>query len=210
MKYAGFIFLLSCFFLVFLTGCMSQLKSTPEPAPTFSADLPPDQYAVEIEQLLAKTNNPDDAESATDAYLYLAMLYSSYKNPDRDYPKALAQIEHHLQTRAGREGLYDANNLKFMLTALTTADARIAALEKQYQAKLAKVNTHAKGLKTKVDQLAQANQTLEQKNAALHTNNRELSSYNKSLLDENKAYRETIERLKSVERQLEQKRKTFK
>ena len=85
LKNAGAVVLLPCLLLFCLTGCLSQLKSGPEPTPGFSPDLPPDQYAGEIEKLLAATGSPAESERPADGHLQLALLYSSYKNPQRDY-----------------------------------------------------------------------------------------------------------------------------
>jgi len=209
--------LLSCQLLFFAAGCLTQLNPNPEPAPGFSPDLPPSQYALAIENLQAVADSMDDPSASHDAHLHLAWLYSSHKNPARDYHKALIQIEQYLATATETQDLYDTKNLQSLLLEITAADSRFAATEQQRTADLKQLRSEIKVLRAravelrdKADRLETANQTLMEQNTVLANNNRELASYNKSLLGKNKEFEETIDRLKTLEIQLEQKRKTFK
>jgi len=195
--------LLSCLLIFFITGCLKPLNPTPAPTTEFSPDLAPSQYATAIENLQAITRNNEDSAARQSALLHLAWLYSSYQNPARDYDKALEQIDQYLVDPAQPDGRYNAKNLQSLLTLITTA-------EKQRAADLKRLQVQVDQLQTKAGRLAQANQSLTEQNTVLANNNRELSSYNKSLLKKNKALEETIEKLKSLEMQLEQKRKSFK
>jgi chromosome segregation ATPase len=194
-----------------------QLNPTPEPAPGFSPDLPPSQYGPAIKNLQAVAENNDDPSASQDAHLHLSWLYSSYKNPTRDYHKALEQIEQYLAAATETKDLYDAKNLQSLLMEISAADSRFAATEQQHTADLKQLHAETNGLRAQVvelqnkaGRLLSANQTLMEQNTVLGNNNRELASYNKSLLEKNKEFEETIDRLKNLEMQLEQKRKTFK
>lgn len=217
-------FLLSCLILIVITGCLMQLNQTPEPIPGFSPDLPPAQYASAIENLQAVAENKNDPSASQSAHLHLAWLYSSYKNPARDYRQALERIEQYLVTPPETNDRYDAKNLQSLLTVLTVADSKVAATEKQRAVDLKRISAESKGwqaqvekwrtkvaqLEDKANRLETTNRALIEQNALLGSNNSELASYNKSLLEKNKALEETIEKLKTLEMQLEQKRKSFK
>ncbi len=195
--------LLSCLLIFYTAGCLRQLNPPPEPTAAFSPDLPTAQYAPAIENLQTIARNSDDPAAVQGAHLQLALLYSSFKNPARDYHKAMEQIEQYFATQAQTEGPYDAKNLQSLLTIITTA-------EKQHAADLKRLQAQVKQLRAKADRLAKANQTIMEQNTVLGDNNRELASYNRSLLKKNKEFEETIDRLKTLEIQLEQKRKSFK
>jgi len=223
--------LLSCFTLLFLTGCLMHLNSAPEPTPAFSPDLPPAQYAPAIEALKARANKQDDPSGRANAHLYLAWLYASHKNPEPDYAQALEQIDQYLAGQVQADDLYAARDLQSLLAAVAAAQARhtmsqelCATRNKQLQADLKRITAdvqrldakskalkdQADQLQTKAAQLEQANQQLTQKNTVLDNNNRELASYNKSLLEKNREFEQTIERLKTLELQVERKRKSFR
>jgi hypothetical protein len=223
--------LLSCFMPFFLTGCLMHLNSAPEPTSAFSPDLPPAQYAPAIEDLKARIRKPDDPSGTANAHLYLAWLYASHKNPEPDYTQALEQIDQYLASQTKTDDRYAARNLQSLLAALTAAEdgltmsqalcasrneqlkadlKRLTAEMQRLEAESKTLKDRADQLQTKAAQLELANQQLTQKNTVLENNNRELASYNKSLLEKNKEFEQTIERLKTLELQVERKRKSFK
>ena len=185
------------------SGCLVPLQSSvQQPAPAFSPDLPPSQYAPTIEKLEATIRNADSLDRQPRTHLYLAWLYASYKNPTCDYRKALEHTEQYLTSCDASEDRYAAENLRSMLTVIATL--------RQQMTERDHLQGQVKRLQNESDQLTETNRTLRHKNDALEANNRELASYNKSLLDKNKEFEETIERLKTLEMQLELKRKSFR
>jgi hypothetical protein len=209
--------LLSCLILFLPTGCLLQSKPTAEAPPAFSPDLPPAQYQTVIAELEQDTAGQARAPEEGKNHLHLAWLYASCKNPGRNYQKALEHITLYLASDSGSDDLYDANNLKSFLTEIQAAQARNVEVQNQctadkekMSAEMGRLEAKSSQMQSKAERLEQENRVLLEANDTLRSNNRELASYNKSLLEKNKQFEETIERLKTLEMQLEQKRKSFK
>ncbi|MEP5766009.1 MAG: outer membrane protein assembly factor BamD [Halieaceae bacterium] len=147
--------------IFFLGGCAQMQSKTVGP-------LESGQYSTEISRLEAVVSQNPDSSSAQQAHYQLAQRYMSYKNPQRDYAKALRNLE-----------LYSRNNpdaarnqeLQDWLAALQeiqqlSRDKRVARinakLEESRQANLELKELNAE-LNKKIDMLKILDQAVEEK-----------------------------------------------
>ncbi len=197
---------LLCAFLAAVPGC----ANTPEPGPPdvyvpSIAALKPAEYPAEIEKYNSIIQSDLHLDVQQRAHLYLASLYFSPMNPNRDYKLALK----HLETYA----LFDPNFVNAVdprlllaafieierFSALVDAQARqIRALNQeigilQRQAVTTKGSRH---------DIQQANQKLKNRIGKLQTKIKYLETSNAQL-------NKTIEMLSTLDSRLEEKRSNF-
>ena len=116
---------LCCGIVLAVAGCIPQQQITREAPPvivqqepkeeTFTPDLKPGDYSKEISRLknVIKTH-PARSERVT-AHLHLAGLYSSYKNPNKDYALALEQLNRYISLNPNASQEYDVQNRLHLL-----------------------------------------------------------------------------------------------
>ena len=152
-------------------------------------ELPADQYTVEIEkqQNILKTEK-DTVKQATACY-NLALLYLSYRNPDQDYQKAQKNL-----IKAGAldktiAEKYEVKNVLEMLNAMNRISFNKDTDRQRLNKMLESSNDAASKLKQKYEKCTKDNIRLIQENVDLKL---------------------SIERLKKLDLEIEEKRKTFK
>jgi len=118
-RFTGQLVLLSCGIVLVVSGCISfqqKVEDTPpvivqeEVVETFTPDLKTVEYSREIARLKKVSKNHPERAERVKAHLYLASLYASYKNPDKDYIKALQHLNRYsaLNPKAAKD--YDVQN----------------------------------------------------------------------------------------------------
>lgn len=125
---------LCCGIVLAVAGCIPLLQTTKETPPvivqeevaveTFTPDRKPGEYSKEIARLENVTKNHPKRSVRVKAHLHLAGLYSSYKNPSKDYNKALEHLNSYsaLNPKAAKE--YDVQNRLHLLRAITQLSER--------------------------------------------------------------------------------------
>ncbi len=142
------------------------------------------KYSKEISKHQETARSAPKASKRMQAHLKLARLYTSYKNPQRNYKKALK----HLEIYASLQPEFAKNeDLRNWLSALKH-------MERQRQ---------------KVDQSQQDISKLEKTNQRLKRINARLKKINGQLSESNDTLTETIEMLKNIDRSIEEKRKNY-
>ncbi len=141
-------------------------------------------YAEEISEQEMTARTASKASERVQAHLKLARLYTSYKNPQRNYNKALKHLEIYASLQS--DFTNDAE-LRNWLSALKQLDRQRQAVDQSQRdiSKLQKTNMH-----------------LIRKNAKLKKINSQLTESNKELT-------KTIELLKNIDRSIEEKRKSY-
>ena len=152
-------------------------------------DLPADQYAVEInKQHKALKIEKDTAKQAT-IYYNLALLYLSHQNPNNNYPNAQKYL-----IKAGAldktiAEKYEVKNVLNMLDAMNRISFNKDSDRQRLNKMLKSSNDAASELKRKYDKCIEDNIRLIKENVDLKL---------------------SIERLKKLDLEIEEKRKTFK
>jgi len=187
-------------FSFFLAGCQAVfLKSS---YGNYYSRLAPERYDAEIARLIEMTRE-DSPSFRPIAHLNLSLLYSSYKNPQRDYPLALEHMEKYVSLDAVGSKRYEVQNILALLREINSESA-IAEAD--------------------LERIALSNVELDTKNEELMTENKKLLNYigdQKKSIEENEEkikalnatineLHVTIDKLKNLDMELEKKRKSFR
>ncbi|MGD8520676.1 MAG: hypothetical protein PVF56_05985 [Desulfobacterales bacterium] len=187
---------LGCGLILVLTGCAQMRNMTM--TEDNGAELQSDKFVTQINQLEAGVQKKADSAERMQAHLELAQLYLSYKNPVRNYQKALK----HLQIYASLNSeSADQEGLRNWLSALK----EIERLSEELNEK----DKNIKHLGIKLKKLTQEKIALENKNKAFKNANVKLIQKNSKLEASNTDLAEKIEMLKNLDRRVEQKRKNL-
>ena len=167
--------------LSFLVGC-AQFRETSAPVsePTIVSQQPAVQIAM-LESIVF--HNPDTPKS-WQAHYQLAQLYYSYKNPHRDYQKALEHLE--LYQPHNHDTVFDPD-LQNWLLVLREIQIQSPTIESQ--------NRQIDQLTARLEDFTKTNLFVEGLNSTLEEENAELTM--------------KVEELKTLDQSLEEKRLTY-
>lgn len=187
-------------FPFFLAGCKAIfLKSS---YGNYYSRLAPERYDEEIDRL-TKMTDEDSPSFRPIAYLHLSLLYSSYKNPERDYSKALEEMERYVLLDTFGSDRYEVQNILELLR---------------------EINSTESGIEEDLEGIELSNEELRDKNAELVLKNTKLVNFlkgqKKEALEKEGTIEElnvtindlneTIDKLKNLDMELEKKRKSFR
>ena len=180
-----------CVLLIALGGCTHQ-QNRVAGGPEKTTEQPqPDKYIEEITKQEQIVRTSTDTSARTRAHLELAHLYTSYKNPRRNYKNALK----HLEIYASLEPDFSNDkDLRNWLSALKEIERLAQKIESQ--------DKEARQLNKKLDQSRREITVYKKKTRQLKKENNQLAESNASL-------ERTIEMLKNIDRNIEEKRKTY-
>ena len=181
------------------TGCAHMKDSGNEtsPAPAPAPSVASDQYSKEIGELNQVVKQNGDPAKAKKAHLELAQLYSDYKNPRRNYQKALK----HLKVYSASEDSAKDDETRNWLAALKEIDRLTKEIVTQ--------NKQIRRLKGELDKSKKAKLALKNSNHKLSSEEIKLREKNRKLEESNQKLQKTIEMLKNLDKRLEEKRKSF-
>jgi DNA mismatch repair ATPase MutS len=191
LKYFPGIIAAGCVLLIALGGCIHQ-QNRGAGAPE-KTDVQPQtgKYIKEITNQEQTILTSADTSERTRAHLELAHLYTSYKNPQRNYKKALK----HLEIYASLEPDFaNDKDLRNWLSALKEIERLAQKLESQ--------DKEVRQLNKKLDQSRR-------KITGFKNKTRQLKKKNNQLAESNASLEKTIEMLKNIDRNIEEKRKTY-
>jgi tetratricopeptide (TPR) repeat protein len=116
---------LCCGIVLAVTGCIPLLQTTKETPPviakeevaveTFTPDRKVGEYSKEIARLKNVIKRHPERSERVKAHLHLASLYSSYKNPNKDYNKALEHLNRYISLNPKAAKGYDVQNRLYLL-----------------------------------------------------------------------------------------------
>ena len=179
------------------TGCTHLAESgndTPAaPGPSSTGD----QYASEIVKLNHIVQQNSDPAKARKAHLELAQLYSSYKNPHRNYQKALGHLKVY-SASADSAGDHEARNWMAALKEIERLSKEIDSRNKQIRQ-----------LQSQLEDSKKAKLAIKKSNRKLTSEEIKLREKNRMLEESNQKLQKTIEMLKNLDKRLEEKRKNF-
>jgi hypothetical protein len=162
------------------------------------AELQSDKYVTQINQLEAKVQQEADSAKRMHAHFELAQLYLSYKNPARNYQKALK----HLQIYASLNSeSADQHALRNWLSALKEIERLSVELNEK--------DKDVKHLGIKLKKATQKRIALQKENKVFKHSNITLKKKNSKLEASNMDLAKTIEMLKNLDRRVEEKRKNL-
>ena len=131
---------LCCGIILAGAGCMTFQQKTEDTPPvivkqekvvveTFTPDLKTVEYSREIARLKKVIKSHPKRSERVKAHLHLACLYASYKNPDKDYIKALQHLNRYsaLNPNAAKE--YDVQNRLHLLREIEQLSEKNVKLE---------------------------------------------------------------------------------
>jgi hypothetical protein len=178
--------------ILILMMCSCVHSPTPATSRFIDPDLPADRYAVEIENQKKTLEAEKIAERRATASYNLALLYLSFRNPDKDYQAAQQYLIKSAALDTSIAGKYAVKNVLNMLNEMN----RISSSKGVEQQRAKKMKTDYKALNNKTVKLEKKYNKCTQDNI--------------QLIQENVDLKMSIERLKKLDLEIEQKRKTFK
>lgn len=163
-----------------------------------SAEWKSDKYVTQIHQLEARLQQEADSAKRMHVHFELAQLYLSYKNPVRNYQKALK----HLQIFASLNSQSaDQHGLQNWLSALKEIERLSEELNEKDQ--------NMKHLGIKLKKSTQEKIALKNENKVFKNTNVKLKKKNSELEASNTDLAKKIEMLKNLDRRVEEKRKNL-
>lgn len=202
------------FKITIVYGCLALVMACAAPpkesgpgvyvVPSLSA-LPPEGYAREIKKYIAIIQSDPHANIQQQAHLYLASLYASPLNPDRNY--ALARK--HLETYA----LFDpdfsnAVDPRILLAAVIEIE-RLTALADAQAGKMLQLSRELELLKLQLTDSEGKQDQVEKENLKLKKQIGQLQQQIRGLRASNIKLNKTIEMLTTLDSRLEEKRSNF-
>lgn len=177
---------LVCFFIsscVTFGACVPSQKALKDTLPLssiFEIGISGGEIQAEIARLKDLTEDKTGKAVSIDVYLRLAVLYSGYRNEERDYSSALSALEKYMAvySRGGNES--EINSFHSLLLKI-----RHLSEDKRHERVISN-------------------------NSALIQRNSALTKQNKELIENIEAMKETINKLGSIDLKMEQKRKSYK
>lgn len=183
--------------VLMFTGC-AHLADSENDAPAAPVPSPTgDRYASEIVELNHIVQQNSDPAKATKAHLELAKLYASYKNPHRNYQKALS----HLKVYSASTDSAGDDEARNWMAALK----EIERLSKD----VASRNMQIRQLQGQLEDSKKAKLAIKKSNRKLTSEEIKLREKNRKLEESNQKLQKTIEMLKNLDKRLEEKRKDF-
>lgn len=135
----GVLVSLCCGIVLAVAGCIPQQHITRETPPvivkqepkekTFTPDLKPGDYGREIARLKSVIKTHPQRSERVKAHLHLAGLYSSYKNPSKDYALALEQLNSYISLNPNAAKEYDVQNRLHLLREIEQLSEKNVKLE---------------------------------------------------------------------------------
>jgi hypothetical protein len=191
-------FFLSLALAFVFAGCT--LKYTPPTA---------EIYAQETARLEKRIQEQGDVSIRAKFHLKLAWLYSSWKNPKRDYAKALDEFETYLSLEPDEAGDDEIQNWLCILRQLGRSEnesmkmrERIEILSREYQ--------ENKSLRANMEVLAKENAEKREALEQQAKKNQKLQENVKKLEESNNSLKRAMENLKTLDLQIERKRRSIK
>ena len=181
--------------LFFLIGCALTQDGT---YPEYLAGMNPDNFSAEIARLETVISTNSDSSERWQAHLQLAQLYISYKNPRRNYQKALENLRlyypHHPTS-------VDDHDLRNWLSALKEIESQEPKLKAQ--------NKKIEQLTATLKISKQAIRSLNKENKALKDDTSRLRTANGKLKKDNQELAMKIDMLKILDSRVEEKRQNY-
>ena len=181
--------------LFFLIGCALTQDGT---YPEYLAGMNPDNFSAEIARLETVISTSSDSPERWQAHLQLAQLYISYKNPRRNYQKALENLRlyypHHPTS-------VDDHDLRNWLSALKEIRSQGPKLKAQ--------NKKIEQLTATLKISKQAIRSLNKENKALKDDTSRLRTANGKLKKDNQELAMKIDMLKILDSRVEEKRQNY-
>ncbi len=187
-----------CLLLFFITGCCGLWGSR---HPGQAKDFP-----REISRLERMARYHPEVSVRARSHLDLAFLYLNPKNPELDYGRAIQEMTHYVSlnpTGTGDETVLDwIAALKHM--------ARLRQENMELGKRNQGLQTRAEKLQAGMEKALELNRTLREEVSGLHGANHNLKETNQNLNETNRKMLETIESLKALDAQMEEKRRRIK
>ena len=96
---------------------------------TFTPDLKTVEYSREIARLKKVIKSHPKRSERVKAHLYLASLYASYKNPNKNYNKALEELNRYISLNPKAAKEYDVQNRLHLLREIEQLSEKNVKLE---------------------------------------------------------------------------------
>ena len=131
--------------------------------------LMPEVYLSEIKRLNdIIESGPNKKVKVSDIHLQLALLHSSYKNPKRDYNRALIEIEKYVALEPKGDNDYEIQNLLTLLKTIKRGrnkgrESNLVSENKELNLKVEELTEEIKELNETIDKLKQLDVELEKK-----------------------------------------------
>ena len=165
-----------------------------------------DEFRQETLRLEEKARSHEDPEVRAECQLELAYLYLHYRNPLLNYGKALQGFEAYLKFTGSDRQTEEIQNWTLALREMDRRERETASL-KERVAKLVQENDgKTKSLAWQLKKNQETQTALEK----LHAQVDSLERTNRGLKEANDKMKETVEKLKNLDLQMEEKRKAIK
>jgi DNA repair exonuclease SbcCD ATPase subunit len=191
-------FFLSLALAFIFAGCT--LKYTP---PT------PEDYAQETARLEKRLQKQGDASVRAKSHLQLAWLYSSYKNPKMDYGKALIEFEAYLSLVPDEAGDDEIQNWLSILRQLERSEKESTKMTERIEV-LSRENQENIKLRSNIELLTKENAEKREALEQQAKKNQKLQENIEKLQESNNSLKQAIENLKTLDLQIERKRRSIK
>ncbi len=205
-NYAKLKISLFCVCLIFFAGCANtSIEGTPKNFGPSISSLKPEEYPREIAKYHAIVKSDPHPDTQQHAHLYLASLYSSPLNPNRNYMLA----RKHLETYAFLDPAFTKVVEPRSLLAAIIEIESLSTLAATQAKEMLELRQALKNLKKQATALKGDYEYIENENVRLEIRTEELQNRIRSLEASNNKLHKTIEMLSTLDSRLEEKRSNF-
>ena len=184
-------------FILVFSGCVHTTNSQNETSAVPDPAAATDSYSQEIVKLNDVAQQDLNPDKSIKAHLALAQLYSNYKNPRRNYNKALKHLK--VYSAAQDSGAdEETRNWMAALKEIDRLSKEIVTQKKQIRQ-----------LQGQLDKSKKTKLALKKSNHKLTSEEIKLREKNRRLEESNLKLQKTIEMLKNLDQRLEEKRRNF-
>jgi tetratricopeptide (TPR) repeat protein len=182
---------IGCLLLMAIGGCTHQQNKIPAEPQKIAAQPDTGQYMKKISKQEQTVRSAAGTSERMQAHLELAQLYTSYENPLRNYKKALKHLEIYASLQPDFAG---DKNLRNWLGALKELDRQSRIINQ--------LNKDLNQSQQNISALKKSTKKLKRDKAIFIKKNNQLTETNETLA-------KTIEMLKNIDRNIEEKRKSY-
>jgi chromosome segregation ATPase len=190
-KFFLVIIAISSLLLMTIGGCAHHQNKGPAEPQKIAAQPDTGQYMKKISKQEQTVRSAAGTSERMQAHLELAQLYTSYKNPRRNYKKALKHLEIYASLQPDFAG---DKNLRNWLGALKELDRQSRIINQ--------LNKDLNQSQQNISALKKSTKKLKRDKAIFIKKNNQLTETNETLA-------KTIEMLKNIDRNIEEKRKSY-
>ena len=172
-----------------------------------------EEFSRETLRLEEKARVHEDPWVRAESHRELAGLYLNYRNPQMNYAKALREFENYLGADPEGRRSDEVMNWVSALRELERREKEASGLKERIKTMAWEREGQQQALArqgSRIQELHDAAERLQGRVGILEKENRSLAEVSRNLKEENEKVKDTLEKLRALDRQMEEKRRNIR